>query len=113
MVQNRNKILDLLIGNLSNVVIHKILEKAIDNEEIFNKYHKEIKISLEIAKKYREKINPINKGLSEKDLDYVKKRLMNKVKSELLMRISKGYKNIDLNLIELVIEEVFNEIKMV
>ncbi len=29
MSQNRNKLIDLFIGNLSNVIIHEILLKAI------------------------------------------------------------------------------------
>ena len=58
MTQNRKKLIDLFIGNISNSIVHKILEKAIDNNEIINKYIKEQNISLEIAKKYRERINP-------------------------------------------------------
>jgi len=34
MSQNRNKLLGLFIGNISNVILHKILEKAIDLQEI-------------------------------------------------------------------------------
>ena len=55
MTQNRNKLIDLFIGNISNSVVHEILEKAIDNEEISRRYEKELTTSLEIAKKYREK----------------------------------------------------------
>jgi len=53
-----------------------------------------------MAKKYREKINPISKPLPEKDIDYIKSKIINRVKSELNLRISKGYKNIDLSIIE-------------
>ena len=67
MVQNRNKLINLLIGNISNSVVHDILENAIDNEEIANKYEKELTTSFKIAKKYREKINPINSFFLDKD----------------------------------------------
>ncbi len=40
MVQNRNKLIDLFIGNISNSIVHKILEKAIDNKEIASKYER-------------------------------------------------------------------------
>ena len=53
-----------------------------------------------MAKKYREKINPISKPLPEKDIDYIKSKIINRVKSELNLRISKGYKNIDLSITE-------------
>lgn len=33
MTQNKNKLLDLFIGNLSNTILHKILENAIGNNE--------------------------------------------------------------------------------
>ena len=46
MAQNRNKLIDLFIGNLVNAVLHRILEKAIlDSLEIAVKYKKEIKNS--------------------------------------------------------------------
>ena len=101
MVQNRNKLVELFIGNLSNAIIHRILEKAIfDNPEMTVKYSKEIKTSWEIAKEYREKINPKATILPEKDAEEIKAKVAKKVKNELLLRISKGYKNINHNLIE-------------
>lgn len=33
---NRNKLIDLFISNLANVVVHKVLEKAIDKPEVSN-----------------------------------------------------------------------------
>ena len=50
--------------------------------------------------RYREKINPVNRSLPDKDVDYIKEKIMARVKSELITRISKGYDNIDLELIE-------------
>ena len=89
MVQNRNKLIDLFIGNISNSVIHKILEITIDNEDISNRYKKELTMSLEIAKKYREKINPAFSPFPNKDIKYIKTKIKNKVKAELSIRISK------------------------
>ena len=70
---NRSKLIDKFIGNLSNAIIHKILEKAIDDREIASKYEKELTTSFKIAKKYREKINPIDTPLPDKDIGYAEK----------------------------------------
>ncbi|MEK6935362.1 MAG: hypothetical protein AABW67_01100 [Nanoarchaeota archaeon] len=100
MVQNRNKLVELFISNIANSIIHEILEKATFQDELIKKYDKELLNSLEIAKRYREKINPKTLPLPIKDINYIKHKIINKVKSELLLRISKGYTNINLNLIE-------------
>lgn len=110
MVQNRKKLIDILIGNLSNAVMHKILEKSIDKKELAEKYRKELINSFEIAKRYREKINPKNKPLSLYDINYVKDKIAKRVKSELLVRISKGYENISLFLVESETEAVLNDL---
>mgnify|MGYP001605614999 FL=1 len=96
-MQNRNKLLDLFIGNISNAVLHKILENAIDNNEIANKYEKELTTSFSIAMKYREKINPVLELLPLGDQEYVKIKVTNRVQAELHLRIAKGYTNIDLS----------------
>ena len=57
------------------------------------------------SKKYREKINPVNTILPERDIEYIKSRIMNKVRNELMQRISKGYKNINLNLVEKLVDK--------
>tara|TARA_Y100000310_G_C20497890_1_gene722460 strand:- start:165 stop:506 length:342 start_codon:yes stop_codon:yes gene_type:complete len=100
MSQNRNKLINLFIGNISNSIVHQILEKAVDNDELSNNYNKELLNSLNIAKKYREKINPVHSQLPDKDILYIKTKITNRVRSELLMRISRGYENIDLELVE-------------
>lgn len=110
---NKNKLLTLFISNLSNAVMHKILEKAIDIPEISQRYNKEIKNSWEIAKAYREKINPPNKELADKDIEEVKRKTISRVKSELRIRIEKGYENIDLNIIEKVVEESLREMNVI
>jgi hypothetical protein len=102
----------VFISNLANSVIHKILEKAINKPEIPERYNKEIKNSWEIAKRYREKINPANKSLSEKDTEEIKKKIINKVESELKIRIERGYENINLSLVEEFVEKSLNEMNI-
>lgn len=53
MSQNRNKLIELFIGNVSNNVVHRILEKAIDEENIRKRYDKEFSISLDLSGKLR------------------------------------------------------------
>jgi len=113
MDQNRSKLIDLFIGNISNAILHRILENAIDNKDIANKYIKESKNSWDIAKRYREKINPVSTYLPDKDMNYIKQKITNKVRAELLIRISKGYENIDLNLVEESIDKALREIKII
>ena len=104
MVQNRNKFIELFIGNISNVVVHEILEMAVGKQLIADRYRKELITSFEVAKRYREKINPTNRLLSDKDVNYIRNKIINKVRAELMIRISKGYKNIDVNLIEKLVD---------
>lgn len=113
MPQNRNKLIELFIRNIYNAIVHEILRRSINQEELSNKYNKELLTSLEIAKRYREKINPINTVLPYKDITYIKDKITNKVKIELLLRISKGYKNIDLNLIEELVDKYLKKTKVV
>ena len=75
MPQNKNKLIELMVGNLANAVLHKILERAIDNIDISSKYLKEIDNSWEVAKRYREKINPASSLLPNKDIEYIKNRI--------------------------------------
>jgi len=104
---NRNKLIASFTANLTNAVLHKILEKAIDKSEIAEKYSKEIKNSWEITKEYRKKINPINAPLPDKQ--EVKEKIIKKVKAELRLRIKKGYENIDFNLVEGFVEQALKE----
>ena len=109
MVQNRNKLIELFIGNISNSIVHNILERAVSKELMADKYRKELITSLEIAKKYREKINPINRPLPRKDVEYIKTKIISRVKAELVIRMSKGYKNIDLALIEGLVDKTLKD----
>jgi|SRR3989344_2883579 len=112
MTQNRNKLIGLFIGNIANAVVHKILELAIDDELLRNYYGKELLNSVEIARKYREKINPINRPLPEKDIEYIKNKVINKSNSELKLRIAKGYKNINLDLVDDIIDKMMADMKI-
>lgn len=112
-IMNKNKLIDLFVANIANSVVHKILEKAIDKEEIAERYSKEIKNSWEIAKKYREKINPVNSPLPDKDIEEIRKRIENKVKRELKLRIEKGYENINLELVKDFVEETLKEMGVI
>jgi len=113
MVQNRNKLIDLLIGNLSNAIIHKILEKAILSSipEIAQKYNKEIVNSWQIALDYRGKINPPT-SFPVKDIEHIKTKLSNRIKSELSIRIAKGYKNLDIELVDKAIIDFLKKLKV-
>ena len=112
MAQNRNKLIDLLIGNLANAAVHKILQEAIEDEILRKYYDKELLNSIEIAKKYREKINPVNKALKEKDIEHIKNKVIHKVNSELKLRIAKGYRNINLDLIGAIVDNMLTEMKV-
>lgn len=113
MSQNRNKLIDLFIGNITNSIVHKILEQAVENSEISNKYNKELSTSFEIAKRYREKINPAHGPLLNKDRNNIKAKIINKVRSELMLRISKGYKDIDLSLIDIFVDKDLKDLNII
>ncbi|MEK6878090.1 MAG: hypothetical protein AABY22_00700 [Nanoarchaeota archaeon] len=113
MVQNRNKLIELFIGNISNAVIHEILEKAVIKEIVADKYRKELLTSFEIAKRYREKINPINRPLPGRDAVYIKEKIINKVKTELMTRVSRGYKNINIEVIEELVDKTLKNTEVI
>jgi len=100
MTQNKNKLIELFTGNIANAVVHSILEKSLPMPELIGKYRHESMISFEIAKRYREKINPADNILPAIDAEKIKDKIIRKVKSELGIRISKGYKDIKLELVE-------------
>lgn len=110
MALNRKKLIDLFIGNISNAILHKILEKAVEDDVIRKYYDKEFLNSFEIAKKYRKKINPVKDKLQEST--EIKEKITRKVSNELKIRISKGYKNLDLSLAEPAINGILSELKV-
>ncbi|MBI2650694.1 hypothetical protein HYX04_05295 [Candidatus Woesearchaeota archaeon] len=110
MALNRKKLIDLFVGNIANAILHKILEKAVGDDVIRRYYDKEFLNSFEIAKKYREKINPMDNKLPESS--EIKERIMKKVNNELKIRISKGYENIDLSWVEPTTHKILSELKV-
>lgn len=115
MPQNRKKLIDLFIGNISNAITHEILIESNQNketEEIASHYQKEIETAMTLSKKYREKINPRKSPFIDKDTIYIKSKIENKVKSELNQRIRKGYKNINLELLKPLIEKYLKKFKI-
>lgn len=113
MTQNRNQLIELFIGNIYNAIVHEILEKSIDNKEIKDKYNKELKNSLIKAEIYRSKINPVGKPLLLIDSDDIRKDILNRVKNQLKNRISKGYKNINLDSVEETVNKFLREMKVI
>jgi hypothetical protein len=111
-MQNRNKLLELFAGNLANAVLHRFLEKAIDDEDIASRYLKEINNSWEISKRYREKINPLDRSLPHEDIKLLRNKIIQKVKAEVQIRITYGYQNLNLGLIEELVEEALKELKV-
>ena len=110
---NRNRLIELFISNLANSIVHQILEKAIDEPMFIDKYRHELKNSWQIAKKYRDKINPIDRNLPFHDIHEIKTKLMNKVNSELKLRINKNYKNINLSLVEPFVDNALRGLKVI
>ena len=113
MPQNRNKLIDLFISNISNAIVHRILSKSTNDEQIKKRYNAEFGVSLDISKNYRGKINPINNVLPEKDIDYIKNKIIKNVRAELISRISDGYKNINIDLIDIIVEEILKNNKII
>ncbi len=113
MVHNRNKLLDLFIGNLANAILHDMLERAIQDAMIAQRYKKESVTSLALATAYRTKINPSTSPLPSEDTAYIKKKLHNKILRELNIRIAKGYHDIDLSLIDALIDEKLRDLNII
>mgnify|MGYP001329330556 CR=1 FL=1 len=110
MSQNRNKLIQLLTGNLVNLVVHQVLEESAQEEMLRKHYDKESSVSFEVAKKYREKINPAQREFPERDLSKIREEVLKRSSNEPNLRISKGYEGIDLNLINPILERVLKEL---
>ncbi len=115
MSQNRREVIERFIGNLANYILHSILEKAVEksHREFLPGYQRELKNSMSVATAYRNKIHPLDAYLPEKDSAYIKNKIIQRVKNDLHLRISKGYENIDISLIEPSVEKVLKELKIV
>lgn len=107
MSKNKPDLIKKFIGVASNVITHKVLIKAELEEDLRNYYTKEIERDIDIALEYRNKINPANRLLPQKDSKEIKESIMSKVKAELLKRVDKGYK-VDISKID---EEIDNFLK--
>jgi|SRR3989338_8893986 len=112
MTQNRNKLIELLIGNLVNSVLHSILEKAINDRGLSKRYAQELLTSFSLAQRYREKINPVHSALPYQDIAYIGTKIIRKVKAELEQRKAKGYENLDISLVEGLVERRLKEMKI-
>jgi len=112
MPQNRPDLIKRFIGIASNTVTHKILINTEVEENTKNHYKLEIERDIDIALKYRDKINPIGDVLPEKDSEEIRNKILLKVKSELLKRKDKGY-NIDFSLIDKEVDKFLKENKVI
>lgn len=113
MVHNRNKIITLFIGNLSNAILHSILEQAIHQEELTQRYHKESITSLTLAKAYRAKINPLDSSLPARNSTYIREKVLQKVTAELNLRISKGYQQINISLVPEFVDQALKDLNII
>jgi|SRR3989344_9159590 len=104
MAQNKPDLIKRFIGVASNIITHKILVKAELEKDLRNYYTKEIERDVDIALKYRDRINPANKPLPKMDSKEIRDSIMSNVKAELLKRIDKGY-DVDFSKID---EEIDN-----
>jgi hypothetical protein len=109
---NRNKLIAIFIANLSNAIVHDILEKSIDKQELRSHYDAEHSNFLKIAIKYREKTNPVNFPSPDKDIKHIVDRIKRNVTNELMLRISKGYKGINLSLVDEYINKELKKMKI-
>lgn len=107
MSQNRPDIIKRFIGVAGNIITHKVLIKAELEKDLRNYYTKEIERDIDIALKYRNKINPVNRMLPQRDSKEIKENILLKVKAELQKRVDKGYK-VNLSKID---EEIDNFLK--
>lgn len=113
MPQNRNKLIELFISNITTAIVHEILEQATKQEELLNRYRKEVFNSISISIKYRDQINPKYTSLPEKDIEYIKHKLTQKITQEIQHRITKGYENIDISLIPILVEKNLQKTKII
>jgi len=112
-MKNRGQLIEIFVSNLANSIVHQILEKATDEQIYIDGYGKEMRNSRQIAENYRGKINPIDMPLPVKDAEEVRQKLKSKVNAELRLRISGGYKNINLELVEELVSLALKELKVV
>ena len=103
--RNKKKLLKIILGNLSNAILHEILAES-TIAELREHYFKEAINSFEVAIKYRQKLS-YEFSISN-DL---KSKLIRIVKSKLRQRIKNGYNNLNLNKVEIYVESLLKKIK--
>ncbi|MBI2558495.1 hypothetical protein HYW20_04185 [Candidatus Woesearchaeota archaeon] len=108
MSQNRPDIIKRFIGVASNIITHKVLIKTELEKDLRNYYTKEMERDIDIALKYRNKINPVNRMLPQRDSKEIKENILLKVKAELQKRVDKGYK-VNLSKIDEEIDDFLKE----
>ncbi|MBI3035784.1 hypothetical protein HYY71_05675 [Candidatus Woesearchaeota archaeon] len=108
MSQNRPDLIKRFIGVASNIIAHKVLIKAELEEDLRKYYAKEIERDIDIALKYRNRINPASRLLPQQDSKEIRESILLKVKAELLKRVDKGYK-VDLSKIDGEIDNFLKE----
>ena len=113
MVQNKNKLIDHLAGNLATAVVHKVLEQAASDEHLKQYYAGEVSNSLERAKGYRERINPVGEPLPGKDADEIRERVIRGAAAELKLRIARGYRDVNLEMTNEVAEKILAGLKII
>jgi len=111
VAKNRKRTINTFIGNISNTIVHHILEEAIESKEIKSRYKKERSASYHISERNRKCINPKNAPL--KDHDFIRKRITCKVRSELILKIDKGYSNIDLDRVDEFVDMYLLKLKVI
>ena len=108
MSQNRPDLIKRFIGVARNIIAHKVLIKAELEKDLREYYTKEIERDIDIALKYRNRINPANRLLPQRDSKEIRESILLKVKAELLKRVDKGYK-VDLSKIDGEIDNFLKE----
>ena len=111
MSLNRPDLIKRFIGVASNAIMHITIINTELDENTKKYYAKEVKRDSDIALNYRNKINPINALLPQKDVEEIRTKIILKVKAELLKRVDKGY-NVNISLVEKVVDEFLKKNKI-
>ncbi len=108
-MQNKSKLVEIFIGNIANAVVHQVLENAIKEENLRAYYGKEMQNSFSLAKRYRKKLNPVDKPLTESD--EIKEKIVKKAVQELSIRIKKGYTGLEVGSAHKIAEKLLKKLK--
>ncbi|MDD4877735.1 MAG: hypothetical protein PHO02_01715 [Candidatus Nanoarchaeia archaeon] len=106
---NKSKLVRIFIGNIANAVVHEVLENAIEEQSLRSHYGKEMLNSMQLARKYREQLNPIDKTLPESV--NIRRQIVKKAEQELKLRIKKGYTGINIDSTSKIAEKLLKKLK--